>query len=87
MSEKGHERWLAMRMTTSDLPRQADQYDARPDFAVGPKASVCSSFLRFRVSAGRWDQAAKQLTVGANNKATTRAPAGPFEVSILHYPQ
>jgi len=40
MSQLGHLRWLSVSMTTSDLTRQADQFDARPDFAFGPTGDI-----------------------------------------------
>jgi hypothetical protein len=48
MSVAGTPRRLGVNMTTSDLPRQADQCDARPDFAVGPTSEVDAGLLRWQ---------------------------------------
>jgi hypothetical protein len=54
------------------------------DDFFAPKAVACTPFLRFCVSAGRWDRTARHLTVGAENKAVTPAPAGSAGVRAPH---
>ena len=64
----GHPLRLGVNMTTSDLPHQADQCDARPDFAFGPAADFVANKL--------WSTATSLscLSVAVHGAAAAAAP-------------